>query len=98
MPRARPSNPTPTFTHPRTTVATWRACSPNAPFVLRTSVRQSWRRPRSTCGGRWKRCSGVPERLRIDLSVNGRGYNCEVEPRLLLSDFLRHELRLTGTH
>jgi carbon-monoxide dehydrogenase small subunit len=34
----------------------------------------------------------------ITLKVNGREYNREVEPRLLLSDFLRHELGLTGTH
>jgi carbon-monoxide dehydrogenase small subunit len=30
--------------------------------------------------------------------VNGREFEREVEPRLLLSDFLRHELGLTGTH
>lgn len=30
--------------------------------------------------------------------VNGVAYERSVEPRLLLSDFLRHELRLTGTH
>jgi carbon-monoxide dehydrogenase small subunit len=35
---------------------------------------------------------------RIDLKINGKEYSCEVEPRLLLSDFLRHELGLTGTH
>ncbi|HVG00032.1 MAG TPA: (2Fe-2S)-binding protein [Chloroflexia bacterium] len=34
----------------------------------------------------------------VDVEVNGRGYTREVEPRLLLSDFLRHELGLTGTH
>jgi aerobic-type carbon monoxide dehydrogenase small subunit (CoxS/CutS family) len=34
----------------------------------------------------------------ITLTVNGRGYKRAVEPRMLLSDFLRHELRLTGTH
>jgi len=32
------------------------------------------------------------------VTVNGRLYQREVEPRLLLSDFLRHHLRLTGTH
>jgi aerobic carbon-monoxide dehydrogenase small subunit len=32
------------------------------------------------------------------LSVNGNQYQRTVEPRLLLSDFLRHELNLTGTH
>jgi aerobic-type carbon monoxide dehydrogenase small subunit (CoxS/CutS family) len=40
----------------------------------------------------------VPERLRVSLTVNGRAVTREVEPRLLLSDFLRHELHLTGTH
>jgi carbon-monoxide dehydrogenase small subunit len=34
----------------------------------------------------------------VDLLVNSRRYVREVEPRLLLSDFLRHELGLTGTH
>ena len=34
----------------------------------------------------------------VDVSVNGRRYREEVEPRLLLSDFLRHGLGLTGTH
>jgi carbon-monoxide dehydrogenase small subunit len=32
------------------------------------------------------------------LTVNGRAVSREVEPRLLLSDFLRHDLGLTGTH
>jgi aerobic-type carbon monoxide dehydrogenase small subunit (CoxS/CutS family) len=34
----------------------------------------------------------------VDLRVNARRYVREVEPRLLLSDLLRHELGLTGTH
>jgi aerobic-type carbon monoxide dehydrogenase small subunit (CoxS/CutS family) len=34
----------------------------------------------------------------VELTVNGRAYREEVEPRLLLSDFLRHTLGLTGTH
>jgi carbon-monoxide dehydrogenase small subunit len=34
----------------------------------------------------------------VSVTVNGRAYHREVEPRLLLSDFLRHELGLTGTH
>ncbi len=34
----------------------------------------------------------------IELTVNGASYTCQVEPRLLLSDLLRHELGLTGTH
>jgi carbon-monoxide dehydrogenase small subunit len=39
-----------------------------------------------------------PERLAIAVTVNGRRHQRTVEPRLLLSDFLRHELGLTGTH
>lgn len=34
----------------------------------------------------------------VTITVNGKVYKREVEPRLLLSDFLRHELGLTGTH
>ena len=34
----------------------------------------------------------------ISVAVNGQQYSRAVEPRLLLSDFLRHELGLTGTH
>jgi carbon-monoxide dehydrogenase small subunit len=35
---------------------------------------------------------------KIALTVNGTLYERLVEPRLLLSDFLRNELELTGTH
>ena len=35
---------------------------------------------------------------KITLVVNGLTFSREVEPRMLLSDFLRHELGLTGTH
>lgn len=35
---------------------------------------------------------------KIALTVNGTQYERLVEPRLLLSDFLRNELELTGTH
>lgn len=34
----------------------------------------------------------------IALTVNHIQYSRKVEPRMLLSDFLRHELGLTGTH
>jgi carbon-monoxide dehydrogenase small subunit len=34
----------------------------------------------------------------VDVTVNGVRHQRAVEPRLLLSDFLRHELGLTGTH
>jgi aerobic carbon-monoxide dehydrogenase small subunit len=34
----------------------------------------------------------------LSLTVNDRSYERQVEPRLLLADFLRHELGLSGTH
>lgn len=37
-------------------------------------------------------------RVSLRARVNGREVEAEVEPRLLLSDFLRHDLGLTGTH
>ncbi len=36
--------------------------------------------------------------MKIDLTVNGRAASGEVEARTLLVDFLREQLRLTGTH
>lgn len=38
------------------------------------------------------------EKLPVRITVNGKEYRREVEPRYLLADFLRHELHLTGTH
>ena len=34
----------------------------------------------------------------LTLNVNGRSVTGQAEPRMLLSDFLRHELKLFGTH
>jgi carbon-monoxide dehydrogenase small subunit len=34
----------------------------------------------------------------IEMTVNGRQISANVESRLSLADFLRHHLRLTGTH
>jgi carbon-monoxide dehydrogenase small subunit len=36
--------------------------------------------------------------VKIATTVNGTRHERDVEPRLLLSDFIRHELGLTGTH
>jgi carbon-monoxide dehydrogenase small subunit len=36
--------------------------------------------------------------MKLTCRVNGAEVAVDVAPRLLLSDFLRHELRLTGTH
>ena len=38
------------------------------------------------------------ELCNVVVKVNGVRYEREVEPRLLLSDFIRHELKLAGTH
>ena len=42
--------------------------------------------------------SGFAARQIIRLRVNGREYERTVEARLLLADFLRHDLGLTATH
>ena len=36
--------------------------------------------------------------IAVAVSVNGVRYERDVEPRLLLSDFIRQDLGLTGTH
>jgi len=41
---------------------------------------------------------GSPPPIPVRVRVNGRDYAESVPPRLLLSDFLRHGLGLTGTH
>ena len=40
----------------------------------------------------------MSELFNIAVTVNGTTYQRSVDPRLLLSDFLRHDLGLTGTH
>jgi len=42
--------------------------------------------------------SETGERRTVRVCVNGTDMVAEAEPRLLLSDFLRHTLSLTGTH
>ena len=39
-----------------------------------------------------------PDRHEIELFVNGKSCRHAVESRMLLTDFLRHELMLAGTH
>jgi carbon-monoxide dehydrogenase small subunit len=36
--------------------------------------------------------------VQLSLTVNGKPVSAQVEPRTLLSDFLRDQLKLTGTH
>ena len=40
----------------------------------------------------------MTQTIPVTITVNEKVYQRKVEPRLLLSDFLRHELGLTGTH
>ena len=40
----------------------------------------------------------MPDMRRVSVTVNGKSYSREVESRLTLVDFIRHELNLTGTH
>lgn len=40
----------------------------------------------------------MTQTLPVTVTVNEKAYQRQVEPRMLLSDFLRHELGLTGTH
>jgi carbon-monoxide dehydrogenase small subunit len=40
----------------------------------------------------------MTERVKVVTTVNGTRHERDVEARMLLSDFIRHELGLTGTH
>lgn len=40
----------------------------------------------------------MSEKTPISVKINNKEYSLTVKPRLLLSDFIRHELGLTGTH
>ena len=42
--------------------------------------------------------SEVDVPVRVSFTVNGAPYDLDLPPRRLLSDALRHDLRLTGTH
>src|SRR3970282_36485 len=75
--------PWPMRTSPAPTASTSRACSPTARLSLRR------RAP-----GREQ----MADTRNITVTVNGEAHSREVETRLTLADFLRHELNLTGTH
>ncbi len=48
--------------------------------------------------GTTTRTATAHERVEVTLTVNGTPRTAFVAPRRLLSDFLRHDLELTGTH
>src|SRR5262245_53302618 len=81
----------PTFTPTRPTGATWSRCWPSACW--------RWRPPAPAIDREKKDVrEDTMTTQTIAVTVNGVRYERSVEPRLLLSDFLRHELSLTGTH
>src|SRR3954447_23664932 len=72
---------------PRSTAPTWCGCSPPACSARRTTTPAAAR-------GR-----AMPEELfDVRLGVNGVARDVRVPARRLLSDALRHDLGLTGTH
>ena len=40
----------------------------------------------------------MTDKVSISVTVNGARHSAAVEPRLLLADFIRENLDLTGTH
>ncbi len=42
--------------------------------------------------------SDAKETIEVEITVNGKSVRREVEPRLLLVEFIRENLQLTGTH
>ncbi len=40
----------------------------------------------------------APQKIRIQVKINGKSFSREVEPRQLLVEFLREDLELAGTH
>ena len=38
------------------------------------------------------------DKQKVSITINGKAYSDEVEPRLLLADFIRDRAGLTGTH
>ena len=79
---------------PRSTAPTWPGSSPSAPSTWPTNAPWPRGQPPWTCAARSSRWIGMPDRIPISVTVNNRTYTRTVEPRLLLSDFLRHHLRL----
>ena len=46
-----------------------------------------------------RRCAlNAEQRHPVRFTLNGRAVEAEAEPRMLLTDFIRHELGLTGAH
>ena len=54
-------------------------------------------KPAATAGGAPGQ-STTPGRASVHMTVNGKAVSAEIDPRTLLVQFLREQLRLTGTH
>ena len=82
----------PTFMPAQSTAGKLPRCSAVAP----------WKRPRAGLflkqGTSKTRLDTKVATRKINLTINGRDYRGEVEPRKLLVDFVRDDLGLTGTH
>src|SRR5688572_30277346 len=61
---------------------------------------EPWTLPHAALtGSLWRPATSMPEqKVTIRVKVNGKEYERAVAPRLLLVEFLREELDLTGTH
>lgn len=42
--------------------------------------------------------SSAPPQYPVTITINGKSHSCEIESRLLLVDFIREVIGLTGTH
>src|SRR4051795_7967848 len=85
-PLQRPTRAT-TYAEARSTSGTSWTCSCNA----------AWQRPRRS-PQRPRPVRPEEASVQITVTVNGTEHTADVEPRILLADFIRRELSLTGTH
>ena len=60
--------------------------------------RRALEKAHARCQAREEQSMMTSEKRKIALTVNGKRYEEEVEVRVTLADFMRHQLGLTGTH
>src|SRR5579862_9132972 len=75
-----------------------------SPFILNIGGRRpasemtDLPRSRQKAGSMASCAAAGRSRMRLRCTVNGERVAADIPPRLLLVDFIRHELKLTGTH
>src|SRR5260221_5148075 len=78
------------------------ACLGSVPAATDTGSHGTGRHDRSISGSTGRMTEGMTDKMPqlkdIRLTVNGKAHEGRCEPRLLLVDFLRDNLSLTGTH